>query len=311
MKRPASVRPDRRRIAAGLKRDWQLYLLLLPCFVFMIVFRYIPMGGIVMAFQDYNIRDGIFGSEFIGLEHFIDMFQDDLFLRAFRNTLWIKLLGIVVGLPAPILLAIMINEIGLKRYRKTMQSITYFPYFLSWIVINGILLNLFNVQDGVVNKIIEWFGGQPQTFMMEDTAFIWILIFSNLWKNLGSDTVLYLAALTSIDPGLYEAARIDGASKLQQILHITLPGLMNTFILLQIMSMGRILKAGDEQILALYSEPVYDVADVIGTYVYRTGIGGMRYGYATAVGMFQSVVGLIMVLFTNKLAKKYTDNSVW
>lgn len=311
MKRPASVRPDQRRIAAGLKRDWQLYLLLLPCFVFMIVFRYIPMGGIVMAFQDYNIRDGIFGSEFIGLEHFIDMFQDDLFLRAFRNTLWIKLLGIVVGLPAPILLAIMINEIGLKRYRKTMQSITYFPYFLSWIVINGILLNLFNVQDGVVNKIIEWFGGQPQTFMMEDTAFIWILIFSNLWKNLGSDTVLYLAALTSIDPGLYEAARIDGASKLQQILHITLPGLMNTFILLQIMSMGRILKAGDEQILALYSEPVYDVADVIGTYVYRTGIGGMRYGYATAVGMFQSVVGLIMVLFTNKLAKKYTDNSVW
>ena len=311
MKRPASARPDRRRIAAGLKRDWQLYLLLLPCFVFMIVFRYIPMGGIVMAFQDYNIRDGIFGSEFIGLEHFIDMFQDDLFLRAFRNTLWIKLLGIVVGLPAPILLAIMINEIGLKRYRKTMQSITYFPYFLSWIVINGILLNLFNVQDGVVNKIIEWFGGQPQTFMMEDTAFIWILIFSNLWKNLGSDTVLYLAALTSIDPGLYEAARIDGASKLQQILHITLPGLMNTFILLQIMSMGRILKAGDEQILALYSEPVYDVADVIGTYVYRTGIGGMRYGYATAVGMFQSVVGLIMVLFTNKLAKKYTDNSVW
>lgn len=311
MKRPASLRPDRRRIAAGLKRDWQLYLLLLPCFVFMIVFRYIPMGGIVMAFQDYNIRDGIFGSDFIGLEHFIDMFQDDLFLRAFRNTLWIKLLGIVVGLPAPILLAIMINEIGLKRYRKTMQSITYFPYFLSWIVINGILLNLFNVQDGVVNKIIEWFGGQPQTFMMEDTAFIWILIFSNLWKNLGSDTVLYLAALTSIDPGLYEAARIDGASKLQQILHITLPGLMNTFILLQIMSMGRILKAGDEQILALYSEPVYDVADVIGTYVYRTGIGGMRYGYATAVGMFQSVVGLIMVLFTNKLAKKYTDNSVW
>ena len=310
MKRPANSL-DRRRIAVGLRRDWQLYLLLLPCFVLMVIFRYIPMNGVIMAFQDYNIREGIFGSEFVGLEHFIAMFQNDMFLRAFRNTLWIKLLGIVVGLPAPILLAIMINEIGLKRYRKTMQSITYFPYFLSWIVINGILLNLFNIQDGVINKIIEWFGGQPQAFMMDDAAFVWILIFSNLWKNLGSDTVLYLAALTSIDPGLYEAAKIDGASKLQQIIHITLPGLMNTFILLQIMSMGRILKAGDEQILALYSEPVYDVADVIGTYVYRTGIGGMRYGYATAVGMFQSVVGLIMVLFTNKLAKKYTDNSVW
>ena len=310
MKRPANSL-DRRRIAVGLRRDWQLYLLLLPCFVLMVIFRYVPMNGVIMAFQDYNIREGIFGSEFVGLEHFIAMFQDDMFLRAFRNTLWIKLLGIVVGLPAPILLAIMLNEIGLKRYRKTMQSITYFPYFLSWIVINGILLNLFNIQDGVINKIIEWFGGQPQAFMMDDEAFVWILIFSNLWKNLGSDTVLYLAALTSIDPGLYEAAKIDGASKLQQIIHITLPGLMNTFILLQIMSMGRILKAGDEQILALYSEPVYDVADVIGTYVYRTGIGGMRYGYATAVGMFQSVVGLIMVLFTNKLAKKYTDNSVW
>ena len=294
-----------------LKKNWQLYILVLPCVLFMLVFRYIPMNGLIMAFQDYNLRDGIFGSDFVGFAHFKEMFGDDLFWRAFRNTLWIKLLGIIVGLPAPILLAIMINEIGLKRYRKTMQSITYFPYFLSWIVINGILLNLFNVQDGIVNRIIEMFGGEPQAFMMSNDAFVWILIFSNLWKNLGSDTVLYLAALTSIDPGLYEAAKIDGASKLQQIIHITLPGLANTFIILQILSMGRILKAGDEQILALYSTPVYEVADVIGTYVYRTGIGNMRYAYATAVGMFQSVVGLIMVLFTNRLAKKYTDNSVW
>lgn len=305
------ARPQRKTLWRYLKNDYQLYILLLPCLVLMIVFRYFPMQGVIMAFQDYSITNGIFGSEFVGFKHFIDMFSQDMFLRSLRNTLWIKFLGIIVGMPAPILLAIMINEIGLKRYRKTLQSITYFPYFLSWVVINGMLLNLLNVHDGIINQIIVFFGGEPTAFMMSSDHFVWVLIFSHIWKFLGSDTILYLAALTAIDPGLYEAARIDGAGKLQQIFHITLPGLMGTFVILQILAMGRILQAGDAQIISMYSEPVYEVADVIGTYVFRTGIGGMRYGYATAVGLFQSVVGLCMVLFTNQLSKKYADSSVW
>lgn len=294
-----------------LKANYQLYLLALPCILLMLVFRYVPMSGLIMAFQDYNITKGIIGSEFIGLANFNKMFHQEGFLLALRNTLVIKLLTMIIGLPLPIMLAIMLNEIGKKRYRKVMQTITYFPYFLSWVVINGILLNLLNVQDGVINQIIRMFGGEPIAFMMSKKYFVGILILSTFWKNLGCDTIIYLAALTSIDSGLYEAAKIDGASKLQQIRHITLPGLMNTVIICQILAMSRILRANDEQILALYSEPVYEVADTIGTYVYRIGIGQMQYGYSTGVGLFQSVIGLILVVFTNKLSRKYTENSVW
>lgn len=294
-----------------LKTNYQLYLLVLPCMLLMLLFRYVPMSGLIMAFQNYNITKGIMGSQFIGFANFNKMFHQEGFLLALRNTLVIKLLTMIIGLPLPIALAIMINEIGKKRYRKVMQTITYFPYFLSWVVINGILLNLLNVQDGVINQIIKMLGGEPIAFMMSKKYFVAILILSTFWKNLGCDTIIYLAALTSIDSGLYEAAKIDGASKLQQIRHITLPGLMNTVIICQILAIGRILRANDEQILALYSEPVYEVADTIGTYVYRNGIGQMQYGYSTAVGLFQSVIGLIMVTFTNRLSRKYTENSVW
>ncbi len=294
-----------------LRTNYQLYLLVLPCMLLMLLFRYVPMSGLIMAFQNYNITKGIMGSQFVGFANFNKMFHQEGFLLALRNTLVIKLLTMIIGLPLPIALAIMINEIGKKRYRKVMQTITYFPYFLSWVVINGILLNLLNVQDGVMNQIIKMLGGEPIAFMMSKKYFVAILILSTFWKNLGCDTIIYLAALTSIDSGLYEAAKIDGASKLQQIRHITLPGLMNTVIICQILAIGRILRANDEQILALYSEPVYEVADTIGTYVYRNGIGQMQYGYSTAVGLFQSVIGLIMVVFTNKLSQKYTENSVW
>lgn len=306
----ASFRQNQ-KFVKELRTNYQLYLLVLPCMLLMLLFRYVPMSGLIMAFQNYNITKGIMGSQFIGFANFNKMFHQEGFLLALRNTLVIKLLTMIIGLPLPIALAIMINEIGKKRYRKVMQTITYFPYFLSWVVINGILLNLLNVQDGVVNQIIKMLGGEPIAFMMSKKYFVAILILSTFWKNLGCDTIIYLAALTSIDSGLYEAAKIDGASKLQQIRHITLPGLMNTVIICQILAIGRILRANDEQILALYSEPVYEVADTIGTYVYRNGIGQMQYGYSTAVGLFQSVIGLIMVVFTNKLSQKYTENSVW
>lgn len=294
-----------------LRSDYDLYLMLLPCLCFFILFKYVPMAGIIMAFQDYTIAGGLLGSEFVGLKHFKEMFQQPGFLDALRNALYINFWKYLIYTPAPLILAIMINEVRRGWAKKTIQTICYFPNFISWIIVFGILTNLLNVQSGLVNRVLSAMGLKPIAFMISKQYFVPLLVITDVWKYVGIDSIVYLSALTGIDPGLYEAAKLDGANKMQQIRHITVPGVSSTFFIMLILSLGRILDAGHDQIIALYSKPVYEVADVLTTYIYRTGIGSMRFSYSAAVGLFSSLIGLIMVCLSNWLSRKYNQSSVW
>jgi putative aldouronate transport system permease protein len=269
------------------------------------------MGGIVMAFQDYNLVQGLTESPFVGIKHFNYMLTDKGFQNALKNTLVINFWKYLFYTPSPLILAIMIYEVPFRGTKRAIQTISYFPYFLSWIIVFGILMNLLNIQDGVINQVIKYLGGQPIAFMVSRKYFVPIIVISDIWKYIGFDSIIYLAALTAIDPQLFEAARMDGAGKMTQIFRISIPGISGTFFIMLILSLGRILDAGHEQIIALYSGPVYDVADVLTTYVYRTGIGNMRYSYSSAVGLFASVVGLVMVCVSNYISRKFSESSIW
>ena len=291
--------------------DYDLYLMLAPVLGFFILFKYVPMAGILMAFQDYNIIGGIFNSPWIGLRHFSEMFNSPAFFRVLGNTLIINFWKYLTYTPAPLLLAVMINEVRYNRLKKTVQTITYFPNFISWIIVFGILMNLLNVQNGLINQIISALGGKPIPFMISKKHFIGILVISDIWKYVGIDSIIYLSALTAIDPQLYESAVMDGAGKMRRIVSITLPCISNTFFIMVILSLGRVLDAGHEQIIALYSQPVFDVADVLSTYTYRVGVTSMRYSYSSAVGLFSSVIGLVMISVSNWLSRKYSETSIW
>ena len=294
-----------------IKADYDLYLMLLPVLVFFLLFRYVPMTGVLMAFQDYNIVGGLFNSPWAGLKHFREMFNSPAFFRVLSNTLIINFWKYLTYTPAPLILAVMINEVRHDRFKKTVQTITYFPNFISWIIVFGILMNLLNMQDGLINQVISALGGKPVSFMISKKHFVGILVISDIWKYVGIDSIIYLSALTAIDPQLYESAVMDGAGKMRQIFNITLPCVSNTFFIMVILSLGRVLDAGHEQIIALYSQPVYDVADVLSTYTYRIGVTSMRYSYSSAVGLFSSVIGLIMISASNWLSRKYSETSIW
>jgi putative aldouronate transport system permease protein len=294
-----------------VKANYALYIMLLPLLALVVVFRYLPMGGVIMAFQNYNIVQGLSKSPFVGLKHFYAMFTDRGFLNAFRNTLVINFWKYLLYTPAPMILAILIYELPGRRFKRMVQTISYFPYFISWIIVFGILMNLLNIQDGVINQLIKSLGGQPAAFLVSKKYFIQIIVISDIWKFVGFDSIVYLAALAAVDPQLYEAAKIDGAGKLSQIWRITVPCISGTFFIMLILSLGRILDAGHDQIIALYSRPVYEVADVLTTYVYRTGITSMRYSYAAAIGLFSSVIGLVMVCASNYLSGKFSETSIW
>lgn len=311
MVKPTSRPQSRKGTVRQMRSDLDLYLMFLPVLIFFVLFKYIPMGGIVMAFQDYNIVGGVLGSPFVGLKHFQEMFGQSGFLDALRNTLVINFWKYLTYTPAPLLLAIMIHEVRCKWLKKTIQTVSYFPNFISWIVVFGILTNLLNVQNGLINQVIKALGGKPIPFMISKQHFVGILVISDIWKYAGIDSIIYLSALTAIDPQLYESARLDGASKIGQIRHVTLPGVSGTFFIMMILSLGRILDAGHDQIIALYSKPVYEVADVLTTYIYRTGIGSMRFSYSAAVGLFSSLVGLVMICLSNYLSRRYSETSVW
>jgi len=291
--------------------DYDLYLMLLPVLAFFILFRYVPMGGIMIAFQDYNLVGGILGSPWVGLKHFRAMLATPGFINALRNTLIINFWKYLTYTPAPLILAIMVNELRNRRFKKVVQTITYFPNFISWIIVFGILMNLLSAQNGLINQVITYFGGESVPFMISKKYFVGILVTSDIWKYVGIDSIIYLSALTAIDPQLYESAVVDGAGKMRRIFSITIPCVANTFFIMLILSLGRVLDAGHDQIIALYSQPVYDVADVLSTYVYRTGVTSMKYSYSSAVGLFSSLVGLIMISFSNWLSRKYSETSVW
>nr|WP_235782080.1 ABC transporter permease subunit [Paenibacillus senegalensis] len=291
-------------------KDWDLYLMLIPGLIFLLIFKYTPMYGLIIAFMDFNIFRGISGSEWVGFKHFESLFTNAQFINVLTNTVLISLYKLIFLFPAPIIVAILMNEIMNMTFKRSVQSIIYLPHFISWVIISGLFINLLSM-NGIVNSMLVWLGFERIMFFMDQSLFRSILVFTDGWKEIGWGTIVYLAAITSIDPQQYEAATIDGASKFRQIWHITLPGMAPVIVLMLILRLGNVLEAGTEQILVMYNPIVYDVADVIGTFVYRIGLGTGDYSFSTAVGLFDSVVGLILIVTGNHLCRKYLGRSIW
>lgn len=291
-----------------------LYLMLLPGLALIVIFCYGPMYGLQIAFKDYNIGLGIWDSPWVGMEHFQKFLTTEAATRALTNTIIISALKLVFSFPMPILLAVVLNEIGNQAFKRVAQTISYLPHFISWIIVASLLNNLLSPSTGVVNAIIQQLGGTPIYFMADKSWFRPILVISNIWKEIGWSSVVYLAALSGIDPSLYEAAIVDGASRVQRITRITLPSIMPIAVTMLILSMGSIMSAGFDQVFNLYSPQVYDVGDILDTYVYRRGLVDMSYSFSTAVGLFKSVVGLILVVAVNVIARRLSpdhDAGLW
>ncbi|PZT52923.1 ABC transporter permease [Paenibacillus silvae] len=286
------------------------HMMMIPGILFLLVFSYIPMVGVITAFQDYIPAKGMFGSEFVGLKHFIYMFKLPDIAQVVSNTLVIALGKILLGTMMAIIFSVLLNEIRIKTIKKSVQTIVYLPHFLSWVVLASVVVNMFSL-DGIVNQILAFFGVQHINFLGSNTWFQPLIIGTDVWKEFGYSSIVYLAAITSIDPGLYEAAGMDGASWWRKVWHITLPGMLPIILLMGVMSLTNILSAGFDQIYNLYNPVVYESGDILDTYVYRIGLVGRQYSFGTAVGLFKSVIGIILLLSANQLAKKYTDRKIF
>lgn len=291
------------------KREWQMHLMLLPGILLIFIFSYIPLYGLVIAFEDYNPGRG-FSSPWVGLKNFQFLFSQPNFVRTIWNSLYIAVFKMLGGISVSVLFALLLNEIGNKILKRIFQTLIYIPNFLSWVILAGILTDLL-AADGLVNQTLQAFGGNPVNFLGSPSVFPWTMIISDIWKGFGFGTVVYLAALTSIDPELYEAARIDGGGKLAQTRFITLPMLAPTIVLMLVLSLGSVLNAGFDQIYNLYAPVVYDTGDIIDTYVYRLGITQAQYSVGTAVGLFKSVISMILVVASYKLADKLANYRIF
>lgn len=279
-----------------------LYIMLLPGLIYLFIFNYIPMFGVLIAFKDFNMVKGVWGSAWIGLENFRDMFTSKDFYSVLKNSLYISVCRLVWSFPFPILLAILLNEVRSKAFKRVTQTVLYFPYFVSWVVLAGIIMNFLST-EGLVNNILKAFGQDSIAFLQRPEYFVTILITAEIWKSAGWGTIIYLAAISGIDHEMYEAAHIDGAGRLRMIWNITLPSIMPTIVVMLILNAGGLIRNGFEQIFLLYNPTLYDVADVIETYTYRIGIQGGKFSYSTAIGLFQSVVALVLMTIANRTAK--------
>ena len=297
-----------------IKRDFKInkavYLMVAPIILFFIVFHYIPMTGLVMAFQRFKPGTGIFGSEWVGFKHFIDFFSGNYFFRVLRNTFLISFYDLLIGFPAPIIFALMLNEVRNRVFKKTVQTISYMPYFISMVIICGLIVEFTN-STGLIAQMVSFLGGKPVNFLAKPEYFRSIFVLSSIWQGIGFSSIIYLATLSSIDQELYEAATIDGANRWRQTWHITLPGISSTIIIMLILRIGSLLSVGFEKIILLYSPSTYETADVISSYVYRKGLVEFNYSYSTAVGLFNSVVSLILILAANTLSRKYSETSLF
>lgn len=280
--------------------------MILPGMVFVVLFNLVPMLGIIMAFQDYKPAKGFLGSKFVGLKHYIYLFQIPDGFNIFRNTLVIAIGKIVIGTLMAIAFSILLNEIRHAWLKKGVQTIVYLPHFLSWVILATAIKNLFRL-DGFVNALL----GTGINFLGSNSFFQPLLIGSDVWKEFGYNSVVYLAALTAIDPGLHEAAKIDGANWWDRVIHVTLPGMRSVIVLMCAMNLGDILNAGFDQVYNLYTAPVYETGDIIDTYVYRVGLTSMQYSFATAIGLMKSVIAFVLMMFANHLAKRYTDSKIF
>ncbi|QNP69598.1 sugar ABC transporter permease [Streptomyces roseirectus] len=305
-KRPSARRSWRR----ALRRDWQLYSLVILPLLFFLVFRYLPMVGNVIAFRRFEPGGSILGEQWVGLRYVRMFLSDPTFWQVFRNTLWLGLLTLVFCFPIPIVLALLLNEVRRTALKRFVQSVSYLPHFLSIVIVAGITMQML-ATDGPVNHVLGWFGHDPIRFIQEPEWFRTVYVGSEIWQTAGWGTILYLAALTTIDDDLYEAARIDGANRWQQIWHVTLPGIRPTMITLLILNIGTFMAVGFEKILLLYNPLTYPTADVVSTYLYRAGVESNSFSYAAAIGLFEAVIGLVLITSANQLSRRTVGTSLW
>ncbi len=308
-----SARPAA-KAAGSLKkrilRHWQLYLIILLPVIYLIVFKYVPIIGSQIAFKNYNFRDGIWGSPWAGFKHFITFFKSPQFSRVMINTLGLSIYNIVVGIFPPIILALALSYVRSRVWGKTVQMVTYMPYFISTVLVIGILNQMFSL-SGPVNNMIEALGGERIHFMGKPKLFKTMYVFSDVWKMTGYNAVIYISALAAVDQQLHEAATVDGATIWQRIRHIDIPSIMPTAIILLIMACGKVMSLGYEKVLLMQNDLNVQTSDIISTYVYRIGLQGMQYSYSTAIGLFQSVVSLILMVSVNAISKKVNETSLW
>ncbi|NLV36914.1 MAG: sugar ABC transporter permease [Clostridiaceae bacterium] len=306
------------RLTTSLRKNAKLYwknrfffLLFLPAIAHYIIFKYIPIYGVTIAFKDYIIKRGIMGSPWVGLENFRLLFMGDSFMEVVRNTVLISIYQTIIAFPMPIIFAIMLNEVYNSKLKKTIQTISYLPHFLSWVVLAGIFIEVLSPSRGPINMIITSLGFKPIYFLGDPKWFRTTLVGTYIWQGMGWGSIVYLAGLTSIDPSLYEAATVDGAGRFKKIWHITIPGIVPIITIMFIFAMGKIIKDDFDQVLNLYNPAVYSVGDVISTYVYRSGLVNLKYSFAAAADLFKNVIAFVMVVGTNYITRKINDYGLW
>lgn len=299
------------RLADDCKKNWILYVMILPVVLYYLIFAYTPMTGIIMAFKDYKVKLGVFGSPWAGFKYFERFFGSYNFGMLLKNTIGISAYTLLVGFPIPILFALLLNYLRLKHLKKTLQMVSYAPYFISTVVICGMVAVFMDKETGILNQIIVALGGNAQDFLSKPEYFKSIYVWSGVWQSMGYSSIIYISALSGVDPSLHEAAIIDGATKVQRIIHIDLPGIKPTIIMLFIMQMGSLMNVGFEKVFLLQNDLNMSASDVINTYVYRVGLIQNNYSYSTAVGLFNSVINMALVVAANQISKKVADESLW
>lgn len=299
------------RVGDHLRREWQLYAMLIPTILWLLIFLYKPMYGLQIAFKDYSIFRGVAGSAWIGWEHFQTLFGNDQFLRAIRNTIIISFYNLIFGFPMPIILALMFNEILRQTFKKTAQTIVYLPHFISSVIIAGIVITAFSPSAGIVNTIMDWFGMEPIYFLTKPEWFRPIFVGTGIWQEAGFQSIVYLAAIAGVSPTLYESAVVDGASRWQMMWKITIPSILPTIIIMLVIRIGNMLEVSFEMIILLYQPATFETADVVNTFIYRQGIQGGQYDLAAAAGLFNAAVAFVLVMSANTIAKRYSRTSLW
>ncbi|XEC94440.1 ABC transporter permease [Paenibacillus tarimensis] len=297
-------------IRKDFRKNKYLYFLALSGIAYYIIFKYIPMYGSIIAFKDFFPSQGITGSPWAGFKHFTDFFNSHYFWRILRNTLLINVYELLFAFPAPIILALLLNEVRRAYFKRLVQTVTYLPHFVSLVVICGMIVD-FSAKAGLFNTIISWFGGERQNLLLNPDLFRTIYVGSGIWQGIGWGSIIYLAALTSIDPQQYDAATVDGANRWKQMWHVTLPGIMPTIVILLILQIGGMMNVGFEKIILLYNAQTYETADVISSFVYRRGILEASYSYSTAVGLFNSVINFMLLILANRISRKVNETSLW
>lgn len=294
-----------------LRRDWDLYLMFLPVIIWFVLFMYRPMWGLQVAFKDYNLFKGIEGSDWVGIKNFADFISSPDFFRTIKNTLLLSLYRIVICFPAPVILALMINEIRNGFVKKTLQTVTFLPYFISSVVVAGIAVNFLAPSTGIINIALRGLGLSEQYFLVKPEYFRGIFSSIVLWRETGFSAIVYIAALVGIDQELYNAAKVDGANRWQQLTKITIPSILPTIVIMFVLNIGKIVKQGFEMVLLIYQPATYETSDILGTYIYRTGLQNQNFGMATAAGLFEALVALLLVVISNQLSKKLSESSLW